>query len=99
MILLFLCSAYAALVESLCELFDMDPNDEENGEINGPVEFIMCWKRRIDESAIFFNMLIETGFEVDKSFGHGMYIITKSLQNRIISKARREILKQKDIIP
>ncbi len=44
-------SAYPMLVKTLTELFD-------GGTI---VEFLMCWNRRIAESAIFFQLMADAG--------------------------------------
>lgn len=66
--ILLYVSAYPALVQTLGEIFDdnCDPNGLANGRsadatLEGPV-FIMVWNRRIEQSKLFFQLMVEAGF-------------------------------------
>lgn len=71
------CSAYPALVNTLNQLFT--PHNHETDSCTSAVKaFVMCWKRRIDESKLFFQLLKEHDYTVVHE-GAGVYVITKSL--------------------
>ena len=67
--ILLYVKVYPDLVKTLSELFD-----------GGTIEkFIMSWKRRIAESKIFFDLMIEAGFNLEKpdNYNGTIYIFTR----------------------
>lgn len=59
---------YEKLVASLVEIFDADDSIVE--------EFLMSWNRRIAESRIFFDMMVQAGFQY-VHHGHCIYSFTR----------------------
>ena len=67
--ILLYVKVYPDLVKTLCELFD-----------GGSIEkFVMSWKRRINESKIFFDLMKQAGFDLEKPENQNgtIFIFTK----------------------
>jgi len=74
--ILLYVSAYPALVETLCELFEIEPETPSHTSEVSRIEFIMIWNRRISESLIFFDLMVNRGFET-LHYGSCIYGFTR----------------------
>jgi hypothetical protein len=59
------------------ELFYENEESDENRDV--PVEFLMSWNRRIAESAIFFDLMNDAGFQCEHK---GKCVYSFTVRNR-----------------
>jgi len=76
--ILLYVSAYPALVDTLSELFDIEPETSSKPSEVSQIEFIMIWNRRISESHIFFDLMVKAGFET-LHYGSCIYGFTRPM--------------------